>query len=238
MTEAIIKQIQAAFEIEPRINLHRFPIKVHEEGGKVVLEGETEHIAALRKALQIAQSIAGDFIDRLTVHPTDTMRDDEIREHLCADLMAERELLYCGIEALDKGEWAPVRELPEEPCGHLRVSVEDAVVHLDGQVNSLTHRYLVSALAWWIPGSKRVFNNLEVSPPEEANDGEIKDVVFWLIERDPLVTRDSIIVRCKDRVVTLEGWVPKEKEKWLAEWDAWYVDEVREVDNRLTYEPV
>ncbi len=238
MSEAIIKQIQAALEVEPRINLHRFPIKVHEEGGKAVLEGETEHIAALRKALQIARSIAGDIIDRLSVHPSEAMRDDELREHLCADLLAEREFLDCRIEALDKGQWAPVRALPEAPCGHLKVRVEDGIVHLDGQVTSLSHRSLAAALAWWIPGTRRVFNCLQVSPPEEANDDELKDVVFWLIERDPLVNRDNILVRCKERVVTLEGWVPREKEKWLAEWDAWYVEEVRDVDNRLTYEAV
>lgn len=44
--EVVLREVRAAFEYEPRINLHRFPIHVDFVEDDLVLEGEVENIAA------------------------------------------------------------------------------------------------------------------------------------------------------------------------------------------------
>ncbi|HQY37834.1 MAG TPA: BON domain-containing protein, partial [Pseudomonadota bacterium] len=67
--EAIVKQVRAALECEPRVNLHRYPVRVDFEAGAVVLDGEVGSIAARKRALRLAAAIDGvrGVVDRLHV---------------------------------------------------------------------------------------------------------------------------------------------------------------------------
>jgi osmotically-inducible protein OsmY len=100
-------------------------------------------------------------------------------------------------------------------------------------VPSLSHKRLAGVLAWWVPGSTNVLNCLEVIPSEEDNDDEITDAVRLVLEKDPFVNADQIRVSTRDRVVTLEGLVPYEKEREMAEFDAWFTFAVDNVINKI-----
>jgi hypothetical protein len=80
----LVKQIQAAFEHEPRINLHRYPVRVQLGDDVVILEGAVENIAAKKIALELAAGMPGvlGVVDRLRITPSSKMTDAEIRDHL------------------------------------------------------------------------------------------------------------------------------------------------------------
>lgn len=82
-----------------------------------------------------------------------------------------------------------------------------------------------------------MINGLGVIPPEADNDPEITDAVRLVLEKDPFVNPDQVRVASSNAVVTLEGLVPTESERDMAEHDAWYVFGVEDVVNRLAIEP-
>jgi len=110
-------------------------------------------------------------------------------------------------------------------------------VTLDGEVPGLESKRLAGVLAWWVPGSRDVVNGLGVSPPEEDSDGATTDAVRQALEKDPFVNAAQIRVTTRGGAVTLEGVVPSEAEKEMAEADAWYVFGVGNVTDRLAVEP-
>ena len=84
-----------------------------------------------------------------------------------------------------------------------------------------------------MPGTRDVINGLEEVPPEDDNDDELRDAIRLVLEKDPFVNASKLRVNSKDWVVTLEGLVPTETMKQMAERDAWYVLGVKAVVNRL-----
>jgi len=232
--EPVLRVVRAAFEHEPRINLHRFPIHLDFNQDDLVLEGEAENIAAKKLALELAGAVSGvrGIVDRLRVAPSEPMGDAEIRDHVRDALLQEPALERCFIRARVKDNVETYRE-PPEAAGEILVEVGDGVVTLNGQVPSLSHKRLAGVLAWWVPGTRDVVNGLEEAPPEEDNDDEVTDAVCLVLEKDPFVNADEIRVSTQNYVVTLEGLVPSEEMREIAEFDAWYVFGVDKVVNRL-----
>ncbi len=232
----VIKRVKAALAEDPRIKLHSHPILVDlDADGALVLEGEVPTIAAKKLALSHAARVSGavGIVDRLRVEPSRRMSEGEIREHVRDALLEEPALDRCAIRIDDRGSQLVCRAAPPgSNCG-IDIRVEDGVVTLDGQVDSLSLKRLAGALAWWVPGTRDVINGLEVSPEEQDSDDEIAEAVKLVLERDPLVNGDRIRVRSRDGVVTLEGMVANEKESEMAETDAWCLVGVERVENRL-----
>lgn len=233
--EGILKEIRAALEKDTRINLHRHPITVSVQEGDVILAGEVEDIAAKKLVLLAAAEIHGveRVVDRLRVTPAEKMGDAEIRDHVCKVLLEESALERCFIQGIAEGRVETVREVMAEPAGSIVVEVADGVVTLNGNVPSLTHKRLAGVLAWWVPGSRDVINGLEEVPPEEDNDDELVDAVRLVLKKDPFVNATKVRVRSEDWVVTLEGLVPNETMKQMAERDAWYVLGVKKVLDKI-----
>jgi osmotically-inducible protein OsmY len=231
----IVKEVRAAFEHEPRINLHRYPLSLDCKDGILTLEGEMEHIVAKKMALELAGAVSGvsGIVDRLRVTPTRPMGDGAIRDHMCHALLQESSFENYRIQVRTKGEVETVREAVLEPPGTIEVAVEEGVVTLNGPVSSLSHKRLAGVLAWWIPGSRDVINGLEVVPPQEDNDDEVTDAVRLVLEKDRFVDASQIRVSTYNYIVTLEGLVPNETIKEMAEFDAWYVFRVNRVVNKL-----
>src|SRR3989304_7357562 len=92
--QAVVRQVHGLLEYEPRINLHRYPIKIDFADGAVVLEGEVENIAAKKLALELAASVNGirGVVDRLRIAPAERRGDGAIRDSLCGFLLREPEL--------------------------------------------------------------------------------------------------------------------------------------------------
>jgi osmotically-inducible protein OsmY len=233
--EALCQQIRAALEHEPRINLHRYPIRLHCEDGIVTMDGDAEHIVAKKLALELAAAIPGvdGLVDRLRVVPTRLMGDGAIGDHVRDALLQEPAFATFAITVREKGQVDTVRPASGMPFGAIEVAIANGVVTLNGQVPSLSHKRLAGVLAWWVPGSRDVINGLAVEPPEEDNDDEITDAVRLVLEKDRFVRADQIRVRTRDCVVTLEGLVPNTTIREMAEFDTWYVFGVDRVVNAL-----
>ena len=232
-TDEMVKRLVAAFEHDPRINIHRHPIRVELVEDALILEGEVENIAVKKLALELAGQVPGSLgiVDRLRIARPTAMSDGEIRDHLRNALLQEPALTNVSIQIQTDGETEIIRRV--DGNSYILASVQQGVVTLNGEVMSLTHKRLAGVLAWWIPGTRDVINGMEVLPDQVDNDSEIVDAVRLVLEKDPLVEAGRVSVRAEDRVVTLEGAVPNEMIKEAAELDAWFVFGVDNVDNKL-----
>jgi osmotically-inducible protein OsmY len=233
--DAIVRQVQGAFEHEPRINLHRFPVRIRLAEGAVVLEGEVESIAAKKLALELAGAVEGirGVVDRLRVVPAERRGDGAIRDSLCGFLLRETEFRNCALRVRAKGGVETVRDVPGAPGGEIEVAVEDGVVTLEGAVLSHSHKRVAGVLAWWTPGCRDVVNSLGIEPPEADGDDEVVDALRLVLEMDPLVQAEQITATCRNYVVTLAGYVRTAEERRQAELDAWALFAVDKVTNRI-----
>lgn len=234
--DAIIKAVRAAFEREPRINLHRYPVNTDfGDDGVLTLEGEAENIAAKKLSIELAIAVPGvrGIVDRLHVAPATRMGDGAVLDAVRDALLQEPILQNCTIRCKHKGRVETAREVLVEPHGVIDVSVRDGVVLLDDHVTSLTQKRIAGVLAWWVPGSRDVINGMEVAPPQEDSDDEVAKAVRYVLEKNPFVKSDRIRVSVRNFVVTLEGSVPTDVQKKMAEFDAWYVFGVDKVANKL-----
>lgn len=238
--ETIVKEVDAALEHDPRINLHKHPLKIAlDPDGALVLEGELENIAAKKLALEHAAAVGGTIgiVDRLRITPSTPMGDGEIRDHVRDGLLEEPAINNCGIRMMNSGRWETFRESQVvTPRCSIDVMVDGGVVTLDGQVSSLSHKRLAGVLAWWVPGTRDVVNGIEVAPLQEDSDDEIAEAVKLVLEKDPLINAYRIRVTVRTAVVTLEGLVVNKAESEMAEMDAWYVFGVDRVVNQLEHE--
>lgn len=229
-------RVRAALEIDPRVNLHKHPIQVEAEGDVVTLRGTVEDISAKRRAVLAASAVEGvrEVVDALRVEPGSPMGQDEILIHARDALVAEPAFCDYRIVAVNHKDEREVARDPNPCRGEIIVTVEeDGRVVLGGSVGGLADRRLAEVLAWWVPGSTDVKNDLRVEPPEEDNDAEILEAVELVLEKDHAVDHNDLTVSCRDAVVTLAGGIPTGTQKRLAEHDAWYVNGVRDVVNEL-----
>ena len=232
---AVLDRIRAALEKETRVNLHRYPIKLEFSDGDVVLTGELENVAAKKLALELAAAVApaAGLVDRLKVTPAQAMSDAELRDHAIKVLLDEPALEHCLLHSRLPKQLHTHRNGVAEPSGTIVVEVRDGVITLNGEVPSLSHKRLAGVLAWWVPGCRDVVNGLTEVPEQQDNDDELTDAVRLVLEKDPFVNATKIQVRSKNGVVTLDGLVPNETMRRMAERDAWFVLGVREVVNRI-----
>jgi len=236
-SETILKQLHAALERDPRIHLHRYPIRIDLSGdGNLFLEGEVESVAAKKRTLALAGSLTGvrEVTDRLKVHPAEHRGDGAIRDSLCAFMLQEPTLQNCGLRVSVKGEIRNLREVAENASGLIEIAVDEGVVVLSGEVLSLSHKRLAEVMAWWTPGCCDVINTLNVVPPEQDEDDEVADALQLVWEKDPLVAdAHQLRAHVDHYVVTLQGIVPREAEKKAAELDAWCLSGVKNVVNNI-----
>lgn len=231
------KEVRAALEVDPRVDLHRFPIDIVSDGdGMLRLEGEVESIAAKRVAFGLAQRVSGlqRVIDALRLVPAEPRGDGEIRDALARGLLQQPELRNCTLRQQSRGKSEMVQEAHDDwPSGELAFDVAEGVVTLDGRVISLSHKRMVEAIAWWTPGVRNVVNRLEVVPAEDDNDDELADAIRLVFEMDPLVHADQITIKAHAGAVTLAGVLARQEESRMAEMDAWSVWGVTEVRNEI-----
>ena len=233
--ERVLREVHAALEHEPRINLHRHPVKIEWSDGVLTLEGEVEHVAAKKLSMELAIAVHGvsGIVDRLHVVPSTRMGDGAILDAVRDALLQEPTLMNCSIQLIRKGQIETVREVSMEPHGVIRASVNDGVVLLDDHVLSLTQKRLAGVLAWWVPGSRDVINGMDVITDQPDSDAELAKAVKIVLKKDPFINEERIRVDADGAAVTLDGAVPSMPQKEMAEADAWYVFGVDKVVDRL-----
>lgn len=210
----ILNTLKAALTDRLHLDPIKNPVGLRFEKNAIVMEGVVEGIAVKKKALLLAMRTEGveGVVDRLRVRPASAMTDAEIRDHL-------------------------LRAFAEEPTisgAAISPEVAGGVVDIEGRVPSLTHKRLAGVLAWWVPGVRDVINSLEVDPPEEDSEAEIKDALRIVLEKDRIVNAGEVGIIVRSWTVTLEGVVRSEAEKKAAEEDAWYIWGVNDVTNNIS----
>ena len=231
----ILDAVRSALHSEPRVHSTGGPIHLAFANGDLTMEGEVDHIAGKKLALEAAARVPGvaQIVDRLRVQPATPMGDGEIRDKVRDALLEEITLESCTIRVLDQGRMETVRE-PADGIGTIDVRVEDGIVTLDGDVAGHGQKRMAGVLAWWVPGSRDVINGIGVTPPEQDSEAAMTDAVLQVLEKDPFINSEAIRVHTRRAAVTLDGTVPREAELKLAEDDAWYVFGVDKVVNRLS----
>jgi osmotically-inducible protein OsmY len=235
-----LKAIRSAFETEHRINVHRHPIRLRQDGGKLRLEGEVGSIAAKKLACRIAHRLGNGatVVDELRVIPAQARGDGEIGDAYGRSLAANEELKHGTIREQRRGHLETWHESRDPESGaDIEFSVSDGVITLKGTVISLTHQRIAEVLAWWTPGCRGVVNMLAVEPPEEDNDDELADAIRLVLEMDPVIDEPQVGVETASGDVTLSGVLRSERQKHMAENDAWAVPGVIEVNNRISLAP-
>lgn len=232
--ELITRQVHAALEREPRVNIHRFPVAISNADGVVVLEGELADVAAKKLALDLAASVRGvsGIVDRLRVVPGERRGDGAVRDSLARMLLQYPEFRNCTLRT-HTNEKDEILRTAADGIGDIEISVTDGVIALEGYVISQSHRGFAGVLAWWTPGRRDVVNSLAVSPDYEDRDDETTEVMRLVLEADSQVNADHIRPNCANGVVTLDGNVPTVEQKRRAELDAWALYGVTRVVNRL-----
>lgn len=233
--EKMLSAARAALERRPEIDLHGYPIELWFDDGELVMQGEVENIVAKRVARRELTGLFGaeHLVDRLQVRPGERRGDGAIADVLYTALSQEPVFRdhAVAVHAVDR----PGRQQPASgpQVGSVDAEVRAAVVVLEGQVLSLTHKRLADVLAWWTPGVCEVENHLRVVPPERDSDDEISDALRIVLEKDPWLDAGQIATRVEDRRVILEGLVAGEEQRAMATQDAWAVLGVHDVENRL-----
>jgi hypothetical protein len=153
-SEEFCDVVEAALARDLRLNLQRYPVRLTFRDGILTVEGEVEHIAAKKLAVERAAAVPGvvGVVDRLRVAPSVPMSDEAIRDHVRDALYQEPALATFALNVGNQKGVEPVRPATGELFGVIEVVVEDGVVTLDGQVPSLSHKRLAGVLAWWVPG--------------------------------------------------------------------------------------
>jgi osmotically-inducible protein OsmY len=237
--DSMTRQVRAALEREPRINVHRFPLGIDAADGTVTLEGEVADVAAKKMALELAAAVPGvrGVVDRVRVAPGEPRGDGAIRDSLARLLMAQPELRNCTLRLRSNNgtgiRTTVLRRADADGVGEIDISVSEGVIVLEGRVISQPHRMFAGALAWWTPGRRDVLNALEVVPDYEERDDEVTEALRLVLEADPALDAAQVQPRCERWVVTLEGSVPSEEQRKRAELDAWAVSGVDNVINHL-----
>lgn len=238
-SKEIVRHIRATLEKDTRINLHRYPITIATQNGDLILSGDVESVSAKKLTLLAAAEVHGvkHIVDRLKVTPAEKIEDAELRDHVCKVLIEEPAFEQYTVHGFAGVAVEAARKSRLEPSPSINVEVANGVVTLNGQVSSLSHKRLAGVLAWWVPGTRDVINGLEEVPPEQDNDDELIDAIRCVLEKDPFVNASKIRITCKDWVVTLEGLVPTETMREMAEQDTWYVLGVKTVINKIVVKP-
>lgn len=229
-----VRDLLAALEHDPRIDLQAYPIQLIEQDDRLIMEGTVANIAAKKLTLRIAQRVCATcpVLDRLHVAAA-RIDDGELLTEVVDILLGEPVFAEYGMRVKNGSEWEIWRVSKSELGENMDIEVHQGVVTLSGRVGSLTHRRLAEVLTWWTAGCELVENRLRVVPPEKENDGELTDAVRIVLEKDPMVQSEQISINVQHGEVTLNGYVASEEERRLAILDAWYVPGVREVVDHI-----
>jgi osmotically-inducible protein OsmY len=134
---------------------------------------------------------------------------------------------------------AELKWLPMASPANLGVSVNDGVVELSGEVDTLTERYLAVRAAEHVVGVTTVVDHITVvgEPEAVAGDIELGKRIRSILEWYQTIPGDRIKAEVVDSAVTLTGSVEWNDHRKAAEHAIRSLVGVRSVTNRITLSP-
>lgn len=232
--EQLATTVLAELERDTRVDLHEARVEVLAQDERVRLEGEVPDIVGKRIAANITRQLAGDEseVEDLLCVRTEMVGDGELADRVCEHLMGEGVFAETAF-ALKLDDHAETLQNPPGAEHSVEVGVDAGVVTLRGSVGSLTHHRLAEVICWWVPGCRRVDNQLHVDPPQNDSDNLLADAVRMVLEKDPLVDAGQVRAASAAGIVELDGMLSSEEAHHLAVRDIWAIPGVWEVDDRL-----
>jgi osmotically-inducible protein OsmY len=203
--------VKRALQDDPRIAGGDIAVGV--ANGIVTLTGPVGNLAEKQYALMESQKIYGvlGVIEKLHIEPR-FRNDADIRDDVRMRLAASTSI----------------------PIRILGVDVENGEVTLTGEVHSAAQQEEARLLAAEVRGVRAVYSKLVVSYPTTRPDSEIQQDIFDSLHRDIYLTGLPITVSVADGVATLGGEAGNAYERQRAEDKARVVNNVREVNNKIT----
>lgn len=185
-------------EIDGGVPAHRIDVRTRD--GIVSLSGSVPHLLARERAGEIATMVKGvrSVVNRIEILP-DSRTDDQIRRDVELSLLAD----------------------PATEFFDLKVGVSDGTVSLSGRVGSWQEERLCTLVAKGVNGVREVLSNIEVTPPRQRSDDEIRTEIERRLDFDVWVDAGLIDVRVMNGRVFLSGTVGSLAEKKRAFGDAW-----------------
>jgi osmotically-inducible protein OsmY len=236
----IVENVKSAFGLSKRLSAYE--IKVAARDGVVTLTGQVPSEIEKELAASVAKDTRGvkQVDNQIQIEPGLKPAEESIRESArVADLEIRADLQ----ERLAAS--------PELKGKEIQLSVQDRVVTLSGQVETLQQRMGAEQLARAVSNVASVVNNLTVTHPDaaltevpgvtesEARDQELAQQVSFALfkERDNFASVGAIKVEARNGNVTLSGSVVSRAERALAERIAREVKGVNRINNTLTVAP-
>lgn len=135
-------------------------------------------------------------------------------------------------EALD---WEPALD-----ASAIHVSVQDGIVTLTGSVPNFPEKHLAEQAAGLVRGVKAVACELAVAlpPVNSRSDEEIARAAADAIAWNTLLAKTNIQVFVDNARITLEGHVPWQYQRQLADHAVRYLAGVRDVNDHIVVRPV
>jgi len=186
-------------------------LKIEVEQGVAIPVGDVANLNQADEVATLAAKVKGiTAVDRSRFRFTFTqLPDDELASHVTRTLF----------------------ELPRYAASSLKIAVDQGVVTLSGGIKNAAWRGEIRRVCGGIDGVIEVVDHIET--PETPADKVQKalNAVFGprVVPRFP----GRVEAAVRDGVVTLEGRVPRLCDKQAAEHNAWGINGVRRVDNRL-----
>lgn len=117
------------------------------------------------------------------------------------------------------------------PHEHVRCSVADGMVTLEGDVPGCFHRHNALRAVRGVHGVRGVVNQIEIAPPTEPD--EVRHAIEGALERRAAREAGHIRVEVRDDIVTLIGEVSSRQEKRAVLGAAGQAPGIRHVEDRL-----
>jgi osmotically-inducible protein OsmY len=183
-------------------------VTVHVHRDVVLLDGHLPHLLAKKYVEAIAAQTFGVVrVDsRLAVHPPwrmDSAIESDVRRALSLH--------------------------PALTSTRIHVAVDGAEVTLSGEVDSHFQRAISEEIAAGVRGVKNVIAPLEIAPPHEYDDNQLRERIAKQLERDTRLDTRNVRVRVRSGRVVLIGTMPSERERRIAQ-NLSAIDGVREVN--------
>jgi osmotically-inducible protein OsmY len=237
--EQLCSAVRAAIEHQLHVDSRDQHLDINVRNGALLLEGEVQDIILKRMLAPVVEKVPGvqDVVDRIQVTPSERREDGALFDAVYEAISEEPVFRNHDIAALNGVDLKTRSKDAAAADGYISLKSHDGVVTLRGKVPSLSHKRLAEVLAWWTTGVVGVSNQLCVTPDEEDNDDEITDALRMVLEKDPWLDAGQIWAHTHEGTVVLDGLLPSKEQKHMAECDAWYVNGVTKVTNRIEVRP-